>query len=88
MKNDIVANLRLELERERTRVRTSVRCGDTKTITYHFTLLQSGKIYDLADALMATIYITKPDENVSYNDCVIDGNEIYYTLKTDRKSVV
>ena len=82
MKNDIVANLRLELERERTRVRTSVRCGDTKTITYHFTLLQSGKIYDLADALMATIYITKPDENVCYNDCVIDGNEIYYTLKT------
>lgn len=82
MKNDIVANLRLELERERTRVRTSVRCGDTKTITYHITLLQSGKIYDLSDALMATIYITKPDENVCYNDCVIDGNEIYYTLKT------
>ena len=82
MKNDIVANLRLELERERTRVRTSVRCGDTKTITYHFTLLQSGKIYDLSNALMANIWITKPDGKVCYNSCVIDGNEIYYTLKT------
>lgn len=44
MRNNIVNNMRLDLDHERTRPRISVRQGDTKTRSLHFTLMQSGKI--------------------------------------------
>lgn len=42
MRNNIVNNMRLDLDHERTRPRISVRQGDTKTRSLHFTLMQSG----------------------------------------------
>lgn len=43
MRNNIVNNMRLDLDHERTRPRISVRQGDTKTRSLHFTLMQSGR---------------------------------------------
>ena len=68
--------------------RISVRQGDTKTRSLHFTLMQSGKIYDLSDVLVAAVSIVKPDGKVCYNDCVIDGSEIQYEVTTQTINVL
>ncbi len=88
MRNNIVNNMRLDLDHERTRPRISVRQGDTKTRSLHFTLMQSGKIYDLSDVLVAAVNIVKPDGKVCYNDCVIDGSEIQYEVTTQTINVL
>ena len=88
MRNNIVNNMRLDLDHERTRHRISVRQGDTKTRSLHFTLMQSGKIYDLSDVLVAAVSIVKPDGKVCYNDCVIDGSEIQYEVTTQTINVL
>ena len=88
MRNNIVNNMRLDLDHERTRPRISVRQGDTKTRSLHFTLMQSGKIYDLSDVLVAAVSIVKPDGKVCYNDCVIDGSEIQYEVTTQTINVL
>ena len=80
--------MRLDLDHERTRPRISVRQGDTKTRSLHFTLMQSGKIYDLSDVLVAAVNIVKPDGKVCYNDCVIDGSEIQYEVTTQTINVL
>lgn len=80
--------MRLDLDHERTRPRISVRQGDTKTRSLHFTLMQSGKIYDLSDVLVAAVSIVKPDGKVCYNDCVIDGSEIQYEVTTQTINVL
>lgn len=83
MRNNIVNNMRLDLDHERTRPRISVRQGDTKTRSLHFTL-----IYDLSDVLVAAVSIVKPDGKVCYNDCVIDGSEIQYEVTTQTINVL
>lgn len=88
MRNNIVNNMRLDLDHERTRPRISVRQGDTKTRSLHFTLMQSGKIYDLSDVLVAAVSLVKPDGKVCYNDCVIDGSEIQYEVTTQTINVL
>ena len=88
MRNNIVNNMRLDMDHERTRPRISVRQGDTKTRSLHFTLMQSGKIYDLSDVLVAAVSIVKPDGKVCYNDCVIDGSEIQYEVTTQTINVL
>ena len=88
MRNNIVNNMRLDMDHERTRPRISVRQGDTKTRSLHFTLMQSGKIYDLSDVLVAAVNIVKPDGKVCYNDCVIDGSEIQYEVTTQTINVL
>lgn len=88
MRNNIVNNMRLDLDHERTRPRISVRQGDTKTRSLHFTLMQSGKIYDLSDVLVAAVSIVKPDGKVCYNDFVIDGSEIQYEVTTQTINVL
>jgi membrane protein involved in colicin uptake len=50
--------------------------------------MQSGKIYDLSDVLVAAVSIVKPDGKVCYNDCVIDGSEIQYEVTTQTINVL
>ena len=88
MRNNIVNNMRLDLDHERTRPRISVRQGDTKTRSLHFTLMQSGKIYDLSDVLVAAVSLIKPDGKICYNDCVIDGSEIQYEVTSQSINVL
>lgn len=87
MKNDIIHNIRLEMKAPRVRTSFSVRVGDTCTITLHITLASGGSVVSLENALAAQILINKPDGNICYNDCVICGNEIQYTLTTQSINV-
>lgn len=87
MKNDIIHNIRLEMKAPRVRTSFSVRVGDTCTITLHITLASGGSVISLKNALVAQMLINKPDGNICYNDCVICGNEIHYTLTTQSINV-
>lgn len=80
MQHDIINNMRIDMDQERVRSSISVRQGDTKTRVIHFTLTKAGKIVDLSNVRAVSINIVKPDGNICYNDCVICGSEIQYTI--------
>lgn len=88
MKNDVIENIRLEIEKPKTKKSISVRQGDTKTRTIHITIAKNGCVVELEHAEMAVIYITKPDGKTCYNNCVISGNELWYTLTTQTINVL
>mgnify|MGYP004641488363 FL=1 len=87
MKNDIIQNIRLDLNAPKIKSSLSVRIGDTCTRTIHVTLTSGGKVVSLENALVALIEIEKPDGNHCYNDCVISGNEVQYTITTQSVNV-
>lgn len=87
MKNDIIQNIRLDMNAPKIKSSLSVRIGDTCTRTIHVTLISGGRVVSLEDALVALIEIEKPDGNHCYNDCVISGNEIQYTITTQTVNV-
>lgn len=87
MKNTSAENIRLELNKPRVKSSISVRQGDTATRAIHATLTNNGSVYGLENALVAAIIINKPDGTRCYNDCVISGNEIQYTITTQTISV-
>lgn len=88
MQNTIIENMRLEMNAPKIRSNLSVRVGDVCTRTVHFILANRGSVVDLKNALTAQIHIKKPDGNMCYNDCVIAGNEIQYTLTSQTINVV
>lgn len=88
MKNDIIENIRLDLENAKIKSSISVRQNDTKTRSVHITLTNGSSVVSLEHALMALILIKKPNRDECYNDCVISGNEIQYTLTTQTINVV
>ena len=87
MKNNIIENIRLEMKNHKSSVRIAARKGDTKTRTVHITLADSGRLLSLANALFVEIIIDKPDGNQCYNNCVISGDEIQYTLTSQTINV-
>ena len=87
MKNDSIENIRLEMKNHKSTVKISVRKGDTKTRTVHATLANSGSLISLKNALLAEIIIDKPDGTQCYNNCVIDGDEIQYTIRSQAINV-
>lgn len=87
MKNNIVENIRLEMKAPYIKSRISVRKGDVCTRTLHITLASGGSVEALDDAEIALIMIRKPDGNFCYNDCVIRGNEIQYTITSQTINV-
>lgn len=82
MKNDSIDNIRLDINREKVRASVSVRYGDTKTRTLHCTLVDSGTVVDLSNALFAELLIRKPDGREADQNVVIYGNELQYTWRT------
>ena len=88
MKNDVVQNIRLELSKPKVRTIISVRKSDTRTRTIHVTLTMNGCVYELDNAMMAIFNAEKPDGKRCYNDCVISGNEIQYTVTTQTINVL
>lgn len=87
MKNNIIENIRLEMKRQKSTVRTSVKVGDVLTRTLHITLSDSGELVSLENALIVEIFIKKPDGKECYNNCVISGDEIQYTLTSQSINV-
>lgn len=87
MKNDIIQNIRLDMNAPKIKSSLSVRLGDTCTRSIHVTLSNGGSVVSMENALVALIEIEKPDGNHCYNDCVISGNEIQYTITTQTINV-
>lgn len=82
MRNDLVDNLRLDINRSKVRSAIYVRLGDTRTRTIHFTLANNGVVYDLSELIFAEVLIKKPDGNENDQAMVQVGNELQYTLRT------
>lgn len=78
---DVIDKIRLDLNKQKVRTSVSVCRGDTISRTICVTLLNSGAVYEIPDKAIATICATKPDGRKVYNDCVIQENEICYTIK-------
>lgn len=88
MEHVVAENIRLELNKPRVKSSISVRQGDTATRAIHATLTNNGSVYELKGALVATITIDKPDGTQCYNNCVISGNEIQYTITSQSINVI
>ena len=82
MKNDLVDNLRLDINKGRVRNVVYVRNGDTRTRTLHITIANNGLVYDLDECLIAEMLILKPDGNQCDQSMSRSGNELHYTLRT------
>lgn len=76
----VISKLRIALDRPFDRTSVSVKKKDANTRQLHFTLTQSGAVYKLDKVNIAAIKGIKPDGSIFYNDCVIDGNEVQYTI--------
>ena len=80
MKNDVVNNIRLDINRQKNNAVVHIKAGDTKARTIHFTITDRGIVKNLDDVVIAIITITKPDGNHCYNDLVRQDNELHYTI--------
>lgn len=76
----VISKLRIALDRPLDRTSVSVKKKDAGIRQLHFTLTQSGAVYKLDKIKLAAIKGTKPDGTIFYNDCVIDDNEVQYTI--------
>ena len=88
MKNDIIENIRLEMKNHKSRISISVHVGDVATRTLHITLADSGSLVTLENVLIAEILVEKPDGKHCYNNCVIAGDEIQYTITSQTINVI
>lgn len=78
---DVTEKIILDLDRKTMNHSVSMKLGDTKTRELCITLKNCGVVYPLDGTLFAIIKAIKPDGTKVYNDCVIRGNEIRYTVK-------
>lgn len=85
---DVINKLCVDLDKPVIQKRISVTQGDTATRTICITLTHGGAVYPLDGVLVAIFKGKKKDGRVLYNDCVIDGNEIRYTITNQTISVV
>ena len=82
MRNDLIDNIRMNINSEQVRACVYVRAGDTRARTLHFTLVEEGKVVDLTDLVIAELVIMKPDGNECDQSMTRYGNELHYTLRT------
>lgn len=85
---EVVDKIRLDLNKSRTRTSISICKGNTLSRSIYITLLNSGAVYEIPDNAIATLFATKPDGRVVYNDCVIQDNEICYSVKNQMIATV
>lgn len=86
--NDIINSIRLDVNNEIVKSSISVRQNDTKTRIIRIVLTNASSVIRLENAVMAMVMIKKPDGNECYNDCVIQGDEIQYTLTSQTINVI
>ncbi len=87
LNRDVIFRFSLNLDKYEERVSVSVRVADTLTRSLYVTLIKDGIVYDLNDVEMVIIKCLKPDGNLVYNDCVISGNEIKYSVTTQTVNI-
>ena len=88
MQNNVVENIRLDVNRVKNKAAIYVRMGDTLTRTLHFTIANNGTLYDLKNLIFAEILIKRPDGSEADNELVMYSNELHYTLRTGDTSVL
>ena len=76
MQNNVVENIRLDVNRVKNKAAIYVRMGDTLTRTLHFTIANNGTLYDLKNLIFAEILIKRPDGSEADNELVMYSN--YY----------
>lgn len=77
---DVVNKIILDLDRRIMNHSVSAKQNDTVTRTLCFTLKNGGEVFPLEHVKLVAIKGIKPDGTSFYNDCVICGNEIRYTI--------
>lgn len=77
---EVVDKIRIDLNKSKTRTSISICRGDTLCRCIYITLLNSGTVYEISGNVIATLLAQKPDGRMVYNDCVIQDNEICYTV--------
>lgn len=83
MQNDIVDNLFIDMNKEKSKAVVYCRQGDTLTRTIHIRLNDHGIPYDLSNVLFAEMLIVKPDGTECDNPMIRVDNELHYTFKTN-----
>lgn len=74
--------IRLDLNKQKDKTAIYLRIGDTLARTVRCTLVRSGRVVPLREAILASILIKKPDGYESDNGVVIEGDELKYTWRT------
>jgi len=82
MLNDSIDNIRLDINNEKVKACIYVQQSDTKARTLHCTLVNSGKVVSLENAILAELLIKKPDGTETDQGVVVVGDELQYTLRT------
>lgn len=77
---NVINKFRIPLDKQLSRVVVSVKKDDACTRKLCITLTSNGNVYPLEGVTMAIVKGIKPDGTIIYNDCVIDCNEIQYTI--------
>lgn len=76
----LINKIRIPLDKPLSRSIVSVKRNDSNVRKLCITLTNNGIVYELDNIKMAAVKGIKPDNTVFYNDCVINDNEIQYTL--------
>lgn len=83
----VINKIRIPLDKPLSRIVVSVKKNDANTRKLCITLTNNGVVYELKNIKMAAVKGIKPDNTIFYNDCVIDCNEIQYTLTSNSIAV-
>ena len=87
MNNDITQHLTLELSREVSKSSLSVKKYDTNSRRVQVTLVNNGGVVKLQNVVMAIVKGTKPDGTKFWNDCMINGDNIWFMVTTQMINV-
>lgn len=84
---NVINKLRIPLDKPLSRTVVSVKRNDSNVRKLCITLTNNGVVYELDNVKMAAVKGIKPDNTVFYNDCIIDDNEIQYTLTSQSVTI-
>lgn len=87
MNNDIAQHLTLELSREVSKSSLSVKKNDTNARRVQVTLTNNGGVVKLQNVVMAIVKAVKPDGTKIWNDCMINGDNIWFMVTTQMINV-
>lgn len=84
--NDSIKRISLDLHATGSRETVKVKRSDTGR-KIHVSLVDGGKPYHISDDCYAVFTGKKPDGNILFNDCTIEGNVIIYKLTEQTAAV-
>lgn len=85
--NNVMQHITLELTREISKSTLSVKKNDTNIRKVQVVLTNNGGMLPLENVVMAVVKAKKPDGKNVWNDCVIQGNVISFTMTSQMINV-